>query len=278
MSYCDVHCLLQSEDAKPTPGFTQVLELARQGKAHLTATVASPLVAMPYTPFGGEWSGGFVTEFNERSQALAEETTNNLRQAAQIAGVTHEIAVKSDFLGAIARDAAISARCADFIVLDQPQDMLESREALMEAILFRSGRPVFLASPHKIVSDIRRLLIAWDGSAHAARAASDALSLFREQIKTVEIVAVSGEKNLSRSLPGADYAHHVARMGIEAVLSTLPTERSSVAATLDHHAVATGADLIVMGGFGHSRLREFIMGGVTRELTGMAHVPLLLAY
>ncbi len=79
-------------------------------------------------------------------------------------------------------------------------------------------------------------------------------------------------------VPGTDAAKHVARHGIEADVVDLPLSESSVAATINAYALTSGADLTVMGGFGHSRLREFVLGGVTRELSANTSGPLLLSH
>ncbi|MCZ8258625.1 MAG: universal stress protein, partial [Beijerinckiaceae bacterium] len=97
-------------------------------------------------------------------------------------------------------------------------------------------------------------------------------------ITHADIVVVLGEKPLDKILPGAELAHHLARKGIEARLVEVQAGGQPVGRVLDQHAANTGADLIVMGGFGHSRLREFLFGGVTVDLTQSACRPLLMAY
>ena len=97
-------------------------------------------------------------------------------------------------------------------------------------------------------------------------------------VKKVDIVCILSKKGNAGRVPGTDAAQHVARHGIDANVVDLPLSENSVAATIDSYARTSGADLTVMGGFGHSRLREFILGGVTRELSATTSVPLLLAH
>jgi nucleotide-binding universal stress UspA family protein len=155
---------------------------------------------------------------------------------------------------------------------------LDTKATVLEEALFCSGRPVLVATPRREpIATVRTLMVAWDGTSHAARATADALALFAE-ISNVEIVTVTGEKSLERTVPGADLGRTLARKGKVVKLIDLPAEELSVSAALDQQATASGADLIAMGGSSHSRLRQFVMGGVTRDLIQSAATPLLMAY
>jgi nucleotide-binding universal stress UspA family protein len=278
MSIADIACIIRVAEEAPLAALDQAIALAAARKARLTVTVAAQLIVPLYTPFYSGLVGGLTAEANERTRALAAKTAEEASSRAKLAGVTADISSTLDLVGAAAANAVRSARVSDIIIVDQSAGMVDTKEAILEEALFHSGRPVLVVPPKgKPASKFSRLMVAWDGSAVAARALGDALAMFPEA-KTVEIVVVSGEKDLSKSLAGADCAAHVSRKGREAVLTEIPVTREGVGAALDAHAVKTGADAIVMGAFGHSRLRQFILGGATSSLTQSASVPLFMAH
>lgn len=276
MALHDILCVMHAPEGEPTPAFRQALALARAEKAHLSVVVIAPKAVAPYTPFYSGMVSSLVTEHNEKSREKADHAVKIIIDAMAIAGVTGDAHVIQDFVVEAGRAISAQARCSSVSMIDQPSDMLDTQQQLFEDLLFRSGRPLIIAAKGEPRQTIRRMALAWDGSSHAARAAGDALAMFKG-LRTVDIVRVSGEKDLSKSLPGADFARHVSRAGIDTNLVELTLSHGSVAKTLDDYAATHDVDLIVMGGFGHSRLREFVLGGVTRDLTQTARVPLLLA-
>lgn len=271
-------CIIRVSEEAPSIAIDQAISLAASMDAHLLVTIIAPKASLPYSPLGSAFVAPMVSEINEKTErsgtGLAEATREKLRKA----GARGEVRVILNHVDIVAAEAVRLARASDLIVVDQPSAMLDTKGLVLEEALFHSGRPILVASPKKSIPTApSRIMVAWDGSSHAARAVGDALALF-PSIETVEIVSVKGEKDLSKSLPGAGLAQHLAHKGITTTLTELPVKGSTVGAVLDGHAARTGADLIVMGGFGHSRLREFLFGGVTVELTETASVPLLMAY
>ncbi len=277
MSCRDIFCVLESEKGALTPAFHQALALATLSKAHLTVVVASRRVSPPVASLGGTLVSGAIATANAGVREIADAAANKARDAIRTSGVIHEIIVREGMLGEIADWAGQRARIADVTLLDRTAGAIELAEAVFEETLFYSGRPVIVASDKKISERVERLCVAWNGTAVAARALGDALGLF-PGIKKVDIVCVTAKKNASGRVPGVDAAQHVARHGIDANVVDISMSQASVAGTLDDYARTSGADLIVMGGFGHSRLREFIWGGVTRELSATTSVPLLLSH
>ncbi len=171
---------------------------------------------------------------------------------------------------------AAEARLPDLTVLDlDPQSEILSRETV-EAALIGSGRP----GPHRAAPAPgfagRRILVAWDGSLQVARAANDAMPLLRAA-DAVEIVSVGDADDLLTTVPGAEFARHLARHGAAVTVRDLPQD-GSIADTLRNHAGLVRADLMVMGAYRHSRARELVFGGVTRSLLMDAPVPLFLAH
>src|SRR5690606_20730485 len=110
-----------------------------------------------------------------------------------------------------------------------------------------------------------RIIAAWDGSEKAARAINDAMPFLRAATQ-VELISVTGEKDLTNSVPGAEIAPHLTRHGVNVNVLSLPSQNGDVAETLRNHAYLTRTDMIVMGDFMHSRLRQMILGGTTQSL------------
>jgi nucleotide-binding universal stress UspA family protein len=174
---------------------------------------------------------------------------------------------------------ASMARRFDLSVIAQPEpDKSDLERLIVEAALFDTGRPV-LVVPYIQRAGLKldHLMLCWDGSRSAARAAADAMP-FILRAKAVEMVIVASEPPKSDELPGADMAHHLARHGAKVELKRIVTAKTDVASTILSHAADNSADLLVMGGYGHSRLREFILGGVTRGILGSMTIPTLLSH
>ena len=126
---------------------------------------------------------------------------------------------------------------------------------------------------------ISHAVIAWQPTREAARALHDALPLLREA-KTVDVVMIDPVVSESRygQEPGADIAGHLARHGLQVNVVTHVLRQETVATALLRHAAESGAQLLVAGGYGHSRLREWALGGTTRELLQAISTPILFSH
>ena len=163
------------------------------------------------------------------------------------------------------------------VAQDEP-DSMPGRDMVIEAALFQSGRPVVVV-PYiqKQGLKLDRVSVCWDGSRNAARAVADAMPIL-QKAKTVEVVVVIGAHGKSRELPGADIAQHLARHNLKVELSELVADDIDVPNTILSHAADVGTDFIVMGGYGHSRWREFVLGGATRAMLSSMTVPVLMSH
>jgi nucleotide-binding universal stress UspA family protein len=123
----------------------------------------------------------------------------------------------------------------------------------------------------------RRAIVAWDGSREAARATSDAIPLLRSA-ELVLILVVDARDTGGGVLPGSELAVHLARHGVKAEARQVPSAGTSVTRVLLAQARDEAADLLVMGGYGHSRVREMLFGGTTRTFLDQAAIPVLLAH
>ncbi len=274
----DIACIIRAGDTMPGTAMQQAIRLASANEAHLSLTIASQHLVTPYSPIWSSLASGMVNDLNTRARAKAAEAADIARTALRIAGVNADITVLEDIGGQASGIAVRAARASDLIVIDQPEAVLDARASILEEALFHSGRPVLVATPKRdAMHTATKAMLAWDGTAHAARAAADLISLF-DTIKHVDIVSVLGDKDMAAALPGADFARHLSRKGIDATIVELPASKGAVATSLDQHATESGADIIAMGGYGHSRLRQFVLGGVTVSMIMTAATPLLMSY
>jgi nucleotide-binding universal stress UspA family protein len=277
-SLASVHCIIRVADEARSAALSASAKLAEAAGAYLGVTVITPKAHVPFSLLGSSYVAPMMADLNQRALTEGEKLIVEAKAQIAAAGLSAHVEMTHDLLEEAAARAVRQARATDLIIVDQPKAVLDVTGLILEEALFHSGRPILVASPRATPKGaFQRAVIGWDGSPHAARAVSDMAHLF-PGITQADIVVVSGEKPLDRMLPGADLAHHLARKGIETKLVEKTVVGESVGAVLDRHAVETGADLIVMGGFGHSRIKEFLFGGVTVELTQNAHVPLLMAY
>lgn len=150
-------------------------------------------------------------------------------------------------------------------------------QMLAEAVVFGSGRPTILVPEGAEASGISRIAIAWDGSRVAARALADATRLL-ERAEEVHVMTVTGEKPLRDEDAGGRLAEGLRQAGVKASFSPIKAEDCPIAETLQRHAIELDAQLLVMGGYGHSRLREFVLGGATAGVLRDLRMPILLSH
>jgi nucleotide-binding universal stress UspA family protein len=251
------------------------------GKTYGAHVVGVAFVYEPVIP--GSLLGGIPTDLievqREENAKAAEAAVASFQAAAGSAGVSAEtrlldasIAGASDLFGRIARRFDVA------VVGQAPREQGVSEELLIEGALFGSGRPVIVVPRTQTQSvALDKAMICWDGSRPAARAIGDAMPLL-ERAKTIEVVVVTGERDKSGEITGANMKRHLARHGIEVEIKRIPAGQVDAQTAILSHAANSGADFIVMGGYGHSRLREFILGGVTRSILKSMPVPVLMSH
>ncbi len=170
---------------------------------------------------------------------------------------------------------AAHAQGANSVVLARPRDRQDVHAALaIEAVLFGAARPVIVVPPDAPTEWGQCAMLAWNGSAQSARAMFDALPLLRLADRVIVVAAPAAGSEVSAN----DAVGHLAWQGVPSTAVTLDGTGPELSARLfaavaDHHC-----DLVVMGGYGHSRMREFILGGVTRHALYESKVPLLLSH
>ncbi len=172
----------------------------------------------------------------------------------------------------------IEGRYADALVIGWPKAAAAQERDMFVGALFNSGSPVIVV-PEGWSGDSapRRILVAWSPEKEAARAVRDALPLLR-RAEEVRLVAVSSGDPTGEEEPGSDMARHLARHDVKVHVKQALAGGKPIAEVLTDEARFLGADLIVMGGYGHSRLREWIMGGVTRDILLKLPAPILFSH
>jgi nucleotide-binding universal stress UspA family protein len=214
----------------------------------------------------------------EENSKAANAAVSRFEAATKTAGVSAETRVLDATLGGAAALFGQIARRFDVAVVGQAQrEHGASEELMIEGALFESGRPVVLV-PYiqKQGLTLDRVLACWDGGRMSARAIADAMP-FLERAKAVDIVIVAEERK-NDEITGANMTEHLARHGVTANVKRIARGDLAIADVILDYAADSGADFMVMGGYGHSRLREFILGGVTRGILGSMTVPVLMSH
>lgn len=177
--------------------------------------------------------------------------------------------------------AAVAARHADLTVMLRPEGAMiaDERQAIFEEVLFGSGRPVLLIPPTWRGAIGRNILVGWNAKREAARALADAMP-FIEAADQVKVVTVDAKPSPGGhgEHPGADITAHLTRKGVNATLRNLDGLGRDEGEALLAEARACSCDLLVIGGYGKTRLREFVFGGVTRTIVHTATVPVLFSH
>ena len=232
-----------------------------------------PVASMGYIP-------PEVIETQQRdSEAAAKAALDRFAAATSRAGVSAEpIKVAASFAGA-GEQFGLIARRFDLVVVGQAEPEKDTIEELIaESALFESARPVIVV-PYiqKTPLKLDRVMVCWDGSRAATRAIADAMPLL-ERAGQVELVIAGNERGKRDEIPGADMGQHLARHGLKVDVKRISGGDIDVADALLSHAADANIDFVVMGGYGHSRLREFVLGGVTRSILRAMTAPTLLSH
>ncbi len=266
----------QTEAGRKRVGYA--LSLAQRMNAHVTGLLFALDPFVPATVLG-EVPISLIDQQRERNAKLARTAAENFRHQADMAGVSYAVRMTECTEGEALQILAAQGRVSDLIVTGQrePDDNLPIREILIETALFETGRPSLIVpyiGPDEAKLD--SVAIAWDGRREAARAVHDALPVLT-QAKSIEIITVGRIGTAKGEEPGADLAEALARHGLKVDLQNLEGGDGDVANTLLSHAADRGFDLMVMGGYSHSRLREVVLGGATRGILESMTIPVLMS-
>ena len=279
MAYKDL--LVHVDDSKACEGRVQAaIELAITHEAHLTGVyvIGDP----PPETFE---SGVLLPEMREMLQQGARERADaaldHFTEVAKRNQISFESRVDRVQYTAMVEALAAHARYADIVILGQADpDDGSVPLYLPEEVTLASGRPSLIIPYIGAAATLgQRVTLAWDASREAARTVNDALPILK-LAQAVNVVTVNpSDKPFGHGeQPGADIALHLARHGVEVEVQRIELRDIDVPDIILSHVADQSSDLLVMGAYGHSRLRELVLGGVTRAMLHDMTVPVLMAH
>jgi nucleotide-binding universal stress UspA family protein len=226
-----------------------------------------------------------LAEQSNTSVADAEAMLGNFRAAAEKRSVFGTTVLEKCELAEVSSILVAHARLRDLAILPVPdEDYLSSYDlhGYAEALVFDSGRPTLvLPQAGKVTgasaSAFETVVVAWDGSRASTRAIADALPLLR-RAKATHILTMANRKTRAAVHTAPALAAHLAMHGIEAVVASVASGDRTIEVVFADYAASCGADLIVMGAFGQSRLRDFILGGATQMLLSDPPTALFMSH
>ncbi|MEQ1941769.1 universal stress protein [Mesorhizobium sp. VNQ89] len=219
--------------------------------------------------------GEMIKDAHKLSAHRAGELLVDVKAKAAAASIATQTAVLRSAPALLGEAAGERARYFDLALLGLEPENAGTR-MVAEGVIFGSGKPSLLLPVAAKLGKLDRIAIAWDGSRVAARAVADA-RLLLERASSVSIVTVTDEKPLKDKDSGEKLAESLRDAGLKAKFDTIRAESGPIAATLQRYA-AEHADLLVMGGYGHSRLRDFVLGGATEGVLSDLKLPILLSH
>jgi nucleotide-binding universal stress UspA family protein len=258
--------------------------IAAASQAHLTGLFTNPLPDLAtLSPIdGGASAAGIIVQLQDDARRQGDLAQKRLAERFSRLSVPNEIRRLEGTPGQLPGLAATEARWSDLLVASRPfdRDGAGASNDLFGAVLFESGRGVFVVPPGRHPSDaIRRILVCWRDTREAARAVAEAAPFIEKAARTtVLIVDPESPRDNRPSEPGADIARHLGRSGTSVEVHVVASEGRGIGDVILDQARRASADLIVMGGYGHSRLREWIAGGATRDMLSTSEFPILMAH
>lgn len=264
-------------EAAPDPAILAAVNFAASMRCGLHVSTFAVDIPTMSSPLGGVLInvGAMARVAEDRSRAECERLLALVQGGAEskpgISVTNHR-----RILGASLDAAATEARYFDLALLPWDAKTVSAQD-MSQSLVFGAGVPVILVPPTTPVGSVDHIAIAWDESRVAARALCDALPLLSVGGR-VSVLTVQDEKSLSSSGIAQTLALSLERRGYNATAVDLTLDGRTIADALQDAAVAAGAQLMAMGGFGHSRLRDFILGGATKGVLHDLRLPTLLSH
>jgi nucleotide-binding universal stress UspA family protein len=264
-------------DIVPDEGIAAAVRLALGLGFDLHITTFAASIPQVTTPLGALLLDvpGMIRVTEENSQKACQRLQALALGAARRSGTVacHSREAAPGLVGDL---AAIEARYFDLSVLPWAAEKPVIQD-LAQTVVFGSGRPAVLVPASTDTAPITHLAVAWDGSRVAARALADAMMLAGPGTR-FSVLTVTDEKQLERTDIAERLAESLRQRGLEAAAHPVLLRERPIGDVLQTSALDAGADLLVMGGFGHSRLRDFVLGGATKCILARLRMPVLLAH
>jgi nucleotide-binding universal stress UspA family protein len=277
MAFKDILVALTSyPDPTPVAVVEDAVSIAAALGAHLAALSFETRLQVPGHFVSSSLVSGVIAGENDKSRNNAHELLAAFDAAAKRAGILYETIVERCITLEVPDLLVEYARLRDLTILAVPASY---DQWYAEAIIFGSGKPTLILpeSRPSRTFELGTVVVAWDFSRAAARAIADALPIL-EAAKQVRVVTVVDEKALDTRRSAEELAKNLARHGINVALDKIGANGRSIGDVLESHAASSKADLLVMGAYGHSRLREFVLGGATKSLLSKPPLPILFSH
>jgi nucleotide-binding universal stress UspA family protein len=279
MAFKDILVTLTSYP-EPAPGsiIENAILIADALGAHVAALSCEINVELPGHFIFGSMVGlpGIIAGEAAKSRRNAHDLISAFETAAAKAGVSGESILQKCKSFEVPDLLVEYARLRDFTIVPVPESY---DQWYAKAVIFGSGKPTLIL-PQSLRSrqfELGTVAVAWDFSRAAARAVSDALPLL-EKAKKVRVVTVLNEKHLDNKHSAEQLSKNLSRHGIDIVLDRVEAEGRPIGDVLEAYVASHAADMLVMGAYGHSRLREFVMGGATKSLLSKPPLPILFSH
>ena len=263
-------------DPTPVSVIDRAVSLASVLGAHIAAISCEVHIQVPGSFISFGTAEAIAGGEAHRSRDSAKGLLAAFEAAAQKADVLHEIIHEKSQSYRVPERLVEYARLRDLTIVSVPESY---DQWYAEAIIFGSGRPT-LVLPESAPSrpfELNTVVVAWDFSRSAARAVADAIPVL-EKAKRVRIVTVTNEKVIDTQHSSEELAKNLARHGIDVILDRVDAAGRPIGDVLTREVASCNADLLVMGAYGHSRFREFILGGATRSMLSKPPLPILFSH
>jgi nucleotide-binding universal stress UspA family protein len=277
MAFNDILVTLTSyPEPTPVSVIDDAVSVAVALGAHIAALSCEVHVEVPGHFISGAVVGlpGVIAGEGARSRRNAQDLLAAFEAAAAKSGVSSESILQKCRSSEIPNLLVEYARLRDLTIMPESNDRW-----CAEAVIFGSGKPILILpqSPRSGPFRLGTVAVAWDFSRAAARAVSDALPLL-EKATQVRVVTVLNEKVLDRKHSAEELSKSLSRHGIDVVLDRVEAKGRPIGDVLEAHVGSHAVDMLVMGAYGHSRLREFVLGGATRSLLSKPPLPILFSH
>jgi nucleotide-binding universal stress UspA family protein len=272
--------VLVPTELSPRPVADGSISLAAACQAELEAlAIGYETSAIPMAAEGGAAVASIYEIERQRAFERADGALRVFEAQAKGAGITYRCRALSALPGEAVSIVGAAARLHDLTIVSQPDSDRDTFDNnLAQEILFEAGGPV-LFMPYTFKGPLRakRIGICWDGSRLAARAVHDAMPLLK-RADAVTVITVNEDENVPNEASPTHLARYLGRSGVSVRLTSLRTDDSEIQAGILSLAADESLDLLVMGGYGHSRLKETVLGGVTRDMLRCMTMPTLMSH
>ena len=278
MAFKDILVALTSyPEPSPVSVVDDAVSIAAVLGAHLAALSCETHVEVPGNFLSGSFGiPGIIAAEVAKSRKNAQDLLAAFDKAAERAGVPHETILQKCTLTELPNLLVDYARLRDLTIVPVGES---SDQRYAEVVIFGSGKPTLVLpeTPRSRPFELGTVAVAWDFSRAAARAISDAVPLL-EKARKVRVVTIVDEKDIDTKHSAEELAKNLARHGIDIVLDKIEGESKPIGSVLESYTLSHGVDLLVMGAYGHSRLRQFILGGATKSLLSKPPLPILFSH